>query len=61
MSGSGCGERPDMADSCLSHCNIVLQRSESAEKAANGKNRPLCVIRPEYLNGSFQEKRAIEY
>jgi hypothetical protein len=26
----------------------------------NGDLRPLCVIRPEYLNGSFQEKREID-
>ncbi len=29
-----------MADSCLSHCNIVVQWSESAQKAAIDKNRP---------------------
>ncbi len=32
-------ERLVLADSCLSHCNIVLQRSELVQKAANGKNR----------------------
>ena len=34
-----------MADSCLSHRNIVLQRSELVQKAANGKNRPNPDIR----------------
>ncbi len=33
-------ERPDLADSRLSHRNIVGQCSESVQKAANGKNRP---------------------
>ena len=28
-----------MADSCLSHCNIIVQFGESAQEAANGKNR----------------------
>ena len=29
-----------MADFRLTHCNVVVQRSESAQKAADGKNRP---------------------
>ncbi len=33
-------ERPHLADSCLSHCNIILQCSESTQKSVNGKNRP---------------------
>jgi hypothetical protein len=32
-----CRERPIVADSCLSHCNIVGKWSESAQKAANGR------------------------
>jgi hypothetical protein len=35
---------PLLADSCLSHCNIVLQWSDSVQKAANGKNRPEGVV-----------------
>ena len=29
-----------LADSRLSHCNIIVQRSELVQKAVNGKNRP---------------------
>ncbi len=38
-------ERPLLADFGLSHCNMVVQCSESAQKAANGKNRPFLVSR----------------
>ena len=33
-------ERPDLADSCLSHCSIFVQFSELDQEAVNGKNRP---------------------
>ncbi len=36
----GTNGRPLLADFRLTHCNVVVQRSESAEKAADGKNRP---------------------
>ncbi len=44
-------EWPDLADSCLSQCNIVLQRSELVQKAANGKNRPDPAVG---RNGDFE-------
>jgi hypothetical protein len=34
-------EGPQVADSGLSHRNIVVQRGESAQKTTNGKNRPV--------------------
>ncbi len=40
-----CRERPILADLRLSHCNISVQCSVSVQKAANGKNRPLAVVR----------------
>ncbi len=39
-----------MADFCLSHCNIVLLYSESAQKTANGKIRPTGVI---FISNSY--------
>ncbi len=36
---------PFLADSRLSHCNEVVQCSESAQKAADGKKRPQAVLR----------------
>ena len=34
-----------MADARLTQCNLIIQCSESAQKAANGKNRPNPDIR----------------
>jgi hypothetical protein len=33
-----------MADARLTQCNVVVQFSESAQKTANGKNRPVAVL-----------------
>ncbi len=39
------------ADSRLTHCNVLVQCSESAQKAANGKNRPELALRAEMHQG----------
>ena len=42
-----------MADSCLSHRNIFVQRGEPAQKAANARTRPEGVVR------EFQRERLV--
>jgi len=37
-----------MADARLTQCNVVVQFSESAQKTANGKNRPQPAIQSKY-------------
>ena len=41
----GHNEQRHLADLGLTHCNIVLQRSESAQKTANGRTRPDPAVR----------------
>ncbi len=37
-------QRLNLADFCLTHCNIFAPFTESAQKAADGKTRPTAVI-----------------
>ena len=46
-----------LADPGLSHCNIVVQWSESAQKAANGKNRPQPDLRARRIDDGGRESK----
>ncbi len=47
--------RPLLADSRLSHRNIVVQCSESDQKAANGKTRPTAEVEVRALNVGYAD------
>ena len=44
MAISRCAVCPHLADSCLSHCNMIVQCYKLGQMAANGKNRPEAVF-----------------
>jgi len=48
--------RPFVADSRLTQCNVVVQFSESAQKTANGKNRPFMVSRDRITERPLRSK-----
>ncbi len=50
-------ERPIVADSRLSHCNIVLLCSESAQKQRTAKNDPSRSVNVQASNVRYEQKQ----
>ena len=49
-------DRPQVADSGLSHCNIIIQCNELGQKAANDQTRPFLVSRDVVVQRPLRSK-----